>query len=113
MNLFLFLKARKHTMVLGVNITIIFLKKYVLRTLYDCQFACFVDMWQNVECKITIKSLVSGKRLITSSYLTYVAYIETLNNMVTFGWKLLENLRPNISWERSNVALMLKECGYI
>jgi hypothetical protein len=100
-------------MVLGVNITIIFLKKYVLRTLYHCQFACFVDMWQHVECKITMKSLVLGKRLITSGYLTYVAYIETLNTMVTFGWKLLQNLRPKISWERSNVALMLKECGYI
>jgi hypothetical protein len=75
-------------MVLGVNITIILLKKYFLRTFYHGQFACFVDMWQRVECRITMKSLVSRKRLITSGYFTYVAYIETLNNMVTFGWKL-------------------------
>ncbi len=26
---------------------------------------------------------------------------------------ILQNLKPKISWERSNVALMLKECGYI
>jgi hypothetical protein len=36
-----------------------------------------------------MKSLVSRKRLIASGYLTYVAYIETLNNMVTFGWKYI------------------------
>jgi hypothetical protein len=61
-----------------------------------------------------MKSLVSRKRFrVYLGYLTYVAYIETLNNMVTFGWKLLQNLRPKISLERSNVALMLKECGYI